>query len=351
MKKSKIVILVVIVASLIIGIGVFVNYKSGLDAVQSNSEVVMFNVADGETLSTITKNLEEQGIIKSSSSANFNAKLSGNSQFQAGGYMIDKAWSASQILEYISNPDNIDNQHVVLTFREGIWAKQIATFLGQYLNVSTDELLTLWSDETYIRTLMKDYKFLSEDVLTQGTRVKLEGYLFPDTYQFDKDANADTITRIFLNRFQEIYNRNDGFKNSELSIHEIVKLASIIQMETGVGDEMGLVSSVFHNRLQIDMPLGSSVTKCYALYDYENPKECETGIIVDDIYDTYGFSGLPIGPISNPGEKALIAASKPEKSEYLYFIGDVCGSGKTIFATTLEEHNKNIKEKLTPCGW
>ena len=106
------------------------------------------------------------------------------------------------------------------------------------------------------------------------------------------------------------------------------------------------IAGVFKNRLDKNMTLGSSVTICYALYEYDKPEDCETNAGIDSPYNTYIHPGLPIGPILNPGEIALKAAIFPEKHDYLYFMADIYGDNTVYYAKTYEEHERNVNKYL-----
>ena len=167
---------------------------------------------------------------------------------------------------------------------------------------------------------------------------RYEGYLFPDTYEFDASATGEDITKRMLLRFSEIW--TDEYKNRAkelgMTMDEVVILASIIEREAGNEGEMGKVSSVFHNRLNIDMPLQSCATVQYILKERKSVLSVEDTKI-DSPYNTYMYKGLPKGPIASPGKAAINAALYPETTDYLYF--KVTSDGVTVFSKTLEEHN------------
>lgn len=165
-------------------------------------------------------------------------------------------------------------------------------------------MLALWNDEAYVRSLMSDYPFLTEEIFNSSSRILLEGYLFPETYNFFVDADADQITRKILDQTLKVYNDfADQFAQSELSIHQLFTLASIVQYEAAKPSDMQLVAGVFYNRLHAGMKLQSSVTVCYAI-DKEKDDDwmaCEVNPDFDSPYNTYRVEGLPPGPILNPG--------------------------------------------------
>ena len=203
----------------------------------------------------------------------------------------------------------------------------------------------------YIKELSKDYPFIQPKSLeNDDLMVKLEGYLFPNTYFVSLDATIDDVTRMMLDEFAYIYDVYETeFIDSKLSVEQLLTLASIVQFEAGTPEDMKTIAGVFYNRLEKDMMLQSSVTVCYALYDdFDSPEACETQVDIDSPYNTYKIDGLPIGPILNPGEEAILAVLEPEENDYLYFVADIhnikSNPGKVYYSKTMEEHNKWIHE-------
>lgn len=345
-KIQRIIIIVAIVLVLAIG-SVFVTYNVNTSAVTSKSTPVVFEVVSGDTIDSVTSRLEEQGIIKSASFAKWSAKFNGVSSLVAGQFKVNKNWSCAKILEYLTHQKNVERNQVMLTFKEGIWAKDIATIIGEHTNVSSEQLINLWNDDIFLKQVIEKYDFLDESILNEQYRIKLEGYLFPETYEFNVKTTPEEITYTFLNQFQKEY---DSFKGdlSQLnwSLHDVLTFASVVQYEASSVKDMRLVSGVFHNRLEKGMKMESSVTVCYALYEYEDWQECEANYMIDSPYNTYQNDGLPIGPILNPGFDAIEATLKPKKSNYLYFIADMNGDHTVYYAETYEEHLKNQKKYL-----
>lgn len=167
----------------------------------------------------------------------------------------------------------------------------------------------------------------------------LEGYLFPDTYIFDKNISAEALVNMMRKRFSEVvipfYETNKSA--ARLSLHEILTLASIIEKEAGTEEERAIISSVFYNRLDSKMPLESCSTVKYAL---EKPSKIVyyDQLKVKSPYNTYLNPGLPPGPISNPGLSSIKAAIYPAKTNYLYFVAK--NDGTHIFSSSFEEHQR-----------
>lgn len=350
LRVGRLILLILILLAFIFG-GLYLKYSNDLKAVQTASEAVDFVVDDGSTAKTVTADLASQGIIRNAQSAYIYAKLNHYTDIKKGEYQLDKSWDVKTILTTLNDSKGAMANVASVTIVEGDWAKDIAAKISQVTDVSADDLLALWNDEDYIRSIMPKYPFLTEDIFNENIRIKLEGYLAPDTYQFFKDSTAKDVTEKILDQTLSIYQgMQSEMESSGKSIQEIYTMASIIQYESGSVSDMKEIAGVFYNRLNADMPLQSSVTVCYAIdLDKVNDswRSCEFNSDFDSPYNTYKYSGLPPGPIENPGKDALMAALEPNQNDYYYFMADVCGDGKVYYAKTLEEHNANVKKYLT----
>ena len=257
--------------------------------------------------------------------------------------------SVKNILSTLQDSTKLKKDALVLKIPEGKWAKEIAAEISSLYDgkYSTEDILNQWNDISYIKKLTKDYSFINvNDLNNDNYKVKLEGYLFPDTYFLEKEDSLDDITRVLLDRFDVMYKENKkAFDQSDLSIHQIISLASVVQFEASKPSDMKTIAGVFYNRLDQGMKLQSSVTVCYALYDdFNDPKDCETNPEIDSPYNTYLHEGLPIGPILNPGDEAIKAVLNPEKTDYLFFAADIYGDGKVYYTKTYEEHLQKCEE-------
>ena len=177
----------------------------------------------------------------------------------------------------------------------------------------------------------------------------LEGLLYPDSYRLPRQISAEAFIAILLENFQikVSHEIRQGFQNQGLSLHEAIILASIVQREAVVEDEMPLIASVFHNRLAAGIKLDTDPTVQYALgYNadqgtwWTNPLSL-ADLEIDSPYNTYRYAGLPPGPIANPGLNALQAVAFPAQTPYYYFRAACDDSGRHSFAETFEEHKNN----------
>ena len=270
--------------------------------------------------------------------------------FKAGTYEVNNGLSFEEVVKYLSDGTNAIQDTVTLKFIEGYRAKDYADLISKNTNLSYEDIMAKWNDESYVRSLMSSYPFLTSDMFNSDVKCLLEGYLFPNTYEFFRDSSIEDITEKLLDATLKIYKENEeAFMASQYSVHELFTLASIVQRETGNTNDMPLVASVFFNRLATGMQLQSSVTVCYALDIGLNGDWTKCEVIQDssDPYNTYQIMGFPPGAICNPGKDALLAVLNPVDSDYFFFIGDVCGNGGTIFAKTYGEQLANQKEYLS----
>ena len=239
--------------------------------------------------------------------------------------------------------------------------KELASFISQkaqtkdgvpimiYANIGTVEDAYLAKDEgaegiglfrtefMFMEAAEKDYGTEFEKNIPERNN-RLEGYLFPETYEFYATDSAETIIKKMLGGFDYIWTDEYDRRCAELSmsVDDVVILASIIEREAGSIAEMKKVSSVFHNRLKIGMALQSYATVQYILPERKDVLSV-SDTKIDSPYNTYLYPGLPEGPIANPGRAAVEAALYPEDTEYYYF--KVNDDGVTVFSENLTEHN------------
>lgn len=301
----------------------------------NSTEIVLVDIPSGSTPKTIGTILEEKKIIgKSEAFVSMVKTENVASKLKAGQYQLSASMPMSEIVRRIATGEVfVDKVKVVIP--EGFEVKQII-----------ERLVTagLGSEEEFTQELKTgtfEYPFL------QGINREtlLEGFLFPATYQFDKQASPHEVIDAMLSAFNKNFSSEffERSKTLNLSVSDIVTLASIIEREAQVGDERAIVSSVFHNRLKINMMLQSCATVQYALGER---KEVLTfkDLKVRSPYNTYAHRGLPPAPIASPGLESLKAALYPAETEYLYFVTTNNGDGSHYFSKTLEEHNAAIKK-------
>lgn len=232
---------------------------------------------------------------------------------------------------------------VTLVFPEGWTIYQIFDKIAEFGVCSKTELLSSINGAEF------DYDFISEIPDNSYRTFKLEGYLYPETYEFYEKSNANSVIRKFLDTFEARWTDEYEAQRAKLGLtrDEIINIASIIQREAANKEQMGLISSVLHNRLShsVSWPtLGCDSTKNY-ITNYVRPNiNSAQAAVFEQYYNTYFCIGLPPGPICNPGNDAIHAALFPEDTNYYYFRHDKYG--KIYMAKTQAEHDQNGNEVL-----
>lgn len=223
---------------------------------------------------------------------------------------------------------------VPITFPEGWTAKQMAERLDSN-EFSGGDFLSIVNNPS--QELKAKYGFLNE--IPKGKSI--EGYLFPDTYYFAKDASAEDIVEKMLKNFDTRISESmlSDIAAQKKSLFDIITMASIVEGEVKTDSDRKIVAGIFYNRLELGMALGSDATLEYALGTNKAQHSiAETKI--NSPYNTYQNKGLPPGPVSNPGLNSILAAISPAKTEYVYFLTDL-KTGNTAFAKTFDEHIAN----------
>ena len=234
----------------------------------------------------------------------------------------------------------VKNDIIEVTLLEGWNLKQIVDYLAnnKELNLDKERLMELCFDLEFIKSLNLNHQ-------------SLEGFLYPNTYYLLQEYNEDEVLKIFVDEYKDVFRKQISQieNNTKLSSYEIIILASIIQAEGMYIDEMTLISSVYHNRLNKNMLLQADPTILYYMQedDLRLFKEGKGSVFkrykkMDNKYNTYKYKGLPIGPICSPSANAIKAALLPEKSSYLYFFGNE--TGRHSFSLTYKEHLNKINE-------
>ncbi len=314
---------------------------------------VAFVVEKSDSASAVATKLykafgeEEPGLISNTAVFKVYVDFVGKAnKLKAGTYILSRNMDIPEIVDIIC-AGNAPRQAVKLKVQEGytisgvLWSMQQAG-----LTVDEQEFLRLCNDKNTFQT----FPFLAsiEENSERPRDYFLEGYLFPDTYEVFVDATPESIVNKMLVRFNEIFTEEylARAKEMDMSVDDVITLASIIEREASVKEDFYKVSAVFHNRLKAGERLRSCATMQYALkvnkYVYTQEE-----LATDSPYNTYMYAGLPAGPISNPGKLAIEAALYPNEEYvddgYMYFCNMELPENKAlIFAKTLEEHEANV---------
>ena len=333
--------MMVIVASLLLAVYALHVANDALALMKPSSDLSV-KIEKGSTVGQIARELKDAGLIEYRWAFVLFAKVTGNADsFQYGTYVLN---TDMDYLELVTNLQKTASFRATVTVMipEGAELREIIATLDEK-NVCTAE--ELWDA---VENHPFDYDFLQNLPEREN---RLEGYLFPDTYEFFEQSDAVTVLTKFLDNFEVKFSQElrDRAQEIGMSIDEVVTLASIIEREAASDEDRATVSSVFHNRLNsTQYPLlQSCATVQYVLQERKSVLTYDD-IKIDSPYNTYLYEGLPIGPIASPGLASIRAALYPETTDYYFFV--VTADGTHIFSKTLAEHNAAVKQANSSRG-
>ena len=306
-----------------VSISYMVRYLSPVD---SDAKATHVKIAPGMSSMAIANQLADSHLIHNPWAFLVATHLTGsNHRLQVGSYRLSAAMSTPQIIDHLKTGKVITHQFVV---PEGLTVAQIAKLWEK----------AGFGSATAFDEAVRDSKWQLNSGIDAET---LEGYLFPDTYRFPGGTVPDVVIQIMLDESERRW--TDEFcraaESLKFSRHEIITLASIIETEARVDEERPLISAVFHNRLRRGWKLQADPTALYGLGNPDRPPRA-ADLRTDTPYNTYIYTGLPPGPICNPGAASISAALQPAPVDYMYFVA--IGEGKHHFSKTLREHQNMI---------
>lgn len=357
MKLKKIwkIIFSLIIAIIILLIVGMIFYNSQLSAVDKKDKVdVVFTIKPGTSKKTIAKNLENSKLIHNDKVFLVYLKLNNIKNLQASTYKLNRTMTAKEIASLINSGKGYNPNEVTITFKEGKNMRSIAKTISDNTNNKYDLVIAKSNDTEYIKKLADKYWFIDNDIEKKGTFYKLEGYLYPNTYVFEnKNITVETIFNKMLQETDKVLTKyKKEIEKSDLSTREIITLASIVELE-GLNDkDRPNIASVFYNRLNKKISLGSDVTACYA-QKIDDTALCHNtaNFNYKSGYNTRLLSnlGLPTGPICNPSESSIKAVLNAPKTDYLYFVADK--DTNVYFFKTKKEFDSKIKELKKNGKW
>lgn len=325
-------------------------YTNGLKAISTKDEPVEFIVESGSTYYSLSNKLYESGLIKSELSYKIYIKLnSPKKELTAGTYELNRNMDVSTILATLEKGGkSVSEEQISITFQEGINMRRVAKIIANNTSNKESDVYNLLKDKIYLNDLIKKYWFIDKSILNENIYYPLEGYLYMDTYFFSSvDVSVEEIFETMLNEMEKkLAPFKEEFAESDYSTHEILTLASMIELEAKTPEDREGVSGVFFNRLKARMSLGSDVTTYYgAQIDMSERDLYQAEIDATNGYNTRPASmagKIPVGPICNPSSSSIDAALHPTTSNYYYFVSD--NTGKVYFASSYEEHLSVIQD-------
>lgn len=347
--KNYLVVITILAVAIIAGLaGLVVTYINGTSAVSDKSVEVNLEIKENQTYSTLGSILYKNELIKSELIYKIYIKLNTPNNLQKGMYKLNKNMNLKEILEVLKKGSNYNPDLIRITFKEGWNIRKIALEIEKKVGIDDQEVINTIANKTYLNELINKYWFLEDTILDSKIYYPLEGYLFPETYEISKKNSVEEIIEILLNHTNKILTEHKKeIENSKYTIHEILTLASLIELEAGAKVDRAGVAGVFYNRLNAGWSLGSDVTTYYAS-KIDDWRYSLTYKELNDCNNSYNtrcktYVGLPIGPIANPGSVSIVASIKPSIHNYYYFVADC--KGKTYLNTNASGH-ANIINKL-----
>lgn len=325
-RNKRISIFSAIILILVFAFNIFFGYDKVAD-----DRTVTIN--DGSSTFEIASVLKKEGVISKKVKFIAEVMLSGNyGRLKFGTFEFKKGMSYDEVVDLIVE-EGAKKDTLTLTIPEGYSVENIINKMTE-LGISDEQSIKAALEEDY------DYEFIAKIPEKDGQKYKLQGFLFPSTYEFYKDADARTVIDTMLKEFEKQYKAVSGNYDN---IYDIITKASMVEREARLDSERSTIAGVFENRLKKDMKLQIDATVAYAVSDgdYNVDRILYKDLENKSPYNTYVYKGLPVGPIANPGIESIKAALSPEKHEYLFYHTDgQKNDGSHIFTKTFEEHKE-----------
>lgn len=352
-KRSRITLWVILslLGIMIVGAGSAALYIWSSLKPTAAGEVQKVEIPSGTSANKIADLLEDQGIIKNAFIFKYYMKFKDQgARFQAGVYELNPGMENDAIIAKLNAGDTVAAETIRFTIPEGFTLLQIADKLAADKLIDKEKFLALAATQKKWGDVESVLSIPEVDNLHQ----RLEGYLFPETYEMKKGSTEESIIKRMLAELDLKLSElpegwQDVLEEKGLSVHELLTIASLVEREVVVDEERALVAGVIYNRIADGMPLQIDATVQYSL---DKPKErlYEKDLLIDSPYNTYKIKGLPPGPIASPSLDSIQAALYPEKSDYFFYVTKKDGSQTHLFAKTYKEHLRNIEKSNETAG-
>ncbi|MEG0366910.1 MAG: endolytic transglycosylase MltG [Coprobacillus sp.] len=356
MKNKKMIFIIIgaVIAIAIIGSVMF--YNNGISAVSSESKEVVVSIKGSGK--EILNDLDEAGLIKDKFCANIYLKLSSSDTLKANTYIFNENMSLSEIFNIIETGEFKYVLKSKLTIKEGTTIPTVAEEVAKLLEVSKDEVIKKWSNQDYLKSLAKEYWFIDEKtILNKELKYPLEGYLYPETYYVtDEKPTIESVTKLSLDMMDKnLTPLKDKITAFNWTPHQFLSFASVVERESGVDEtDRPMISGVFMNRLKQGMLLQSDITVNYA-WQRVGVDVSYKHLEIDSKYNTYKYTGLPVGPISTVPVSTMEDCINYSKHDYLYFFAmkDSKDTSKTVvvYTKTHQEHTSEVKKARDANLW
>ncbi|GAC43382.1 endolytic transglycosylase MltG [Paenibacillus popilliae] len=337
---------------IVAGAGVLAYVWKGMQPLPMEGREIIVTIEPGTETSSIAYRLEVEGVIKNAHIFIGYLKYKNEgSRFQAGAYAFNPGVTYDEIIARLNQGDVVPDKMIRFTIPEGYTVAQIADKLADEGYVNKDTFLKLTDDIAWLAGHSELTALIPTD---DDIKHPLEGYLFPETYEVKEGSSEEMIIVRMLDEMQQRLldispGWEDELQNKNLTLHQWLTAASLIEREVVVDEERPLVAGVIFNRMKRSMRLQLCATVEYVL-DKPNEPLYYKDLEIESPYNTYRIDGLPPGPIASPSSASLEAVLHPEPSDYLFYVTKKDGSYTHLFAKTYEEHLKNNEKSKQTAG-
>ena len=365
-KKSHLkgFLVTVLILLILLGAGGFFGLRYAESALQpvdpSSKQYMTVQIPDGSNAQEIGSTLEKSGVIKNGLVFTLYVKYKNYNELKSGYYNLQKSMSVEDVIKELQKGGTPEPQEVTLanlTIPEGYTLEQIAQTVGQLQGdfkepLTAEAFLAKVQDETFIAQEVAKYPNLLESLPAKdsGVRYRLEGYLFPATYTIKENTTVESLIDEMLAAMDKnLSSHYATIKEKNLTVNELLTIASLVEKEGAKTEDRKLIAGVFYNRLNLGMPLQSNIAILYAEgklgQNISLSDDAAIDTSIDSPYNVYTKVGLMPGPVDSPSLDAIESSINQTKSDYLYFVANV-QDGKVYYATTLEDHDKNVQEHI-----
>ena len=365
-KKSHLkgFLVTVLILLILLGAGGFFGLRYAESALQpvdpSSKQYMTVQIPDGSNAQEIGSTLEKSGVIKNGLIFTLYVKYKNYNELKSGYYNLQKSMSVEDIIKELQKGGTPEPQEVTLaslTIPEGYTLEQIAQTIGQLQGnfkepLTAEAFLAKVQDETFIAQEVAKYPNLlaSLPAKDSGVRYRLEGYLFPATFTIKESTTVESLIDEMLAAMDKnLSSHYATIKEKNLTVNELLTIASLVEKEGAKTEDRKLIAGVFYNRLNQGMPLQSNIAILYAEgklgQNISLADDAGIDTTINSPYNVYTNLGLMPGPVDSPSLDAIESSINQTKSDYLYFVANV-QDGKVYYATTLEDHDKNVQEHI-----
>lgn len=341
MKKIILIVTTLFLSVGLLGIVLFLFLLSPLN---KEAKSYNFEVKKGSSTRLVISELKSHNLIRNELATLVYFKLHPKYNIKAGTFKLSAAYSTEKIIKLLDEGNTLEKEGITVTFIEGKRLTYYVDVISNKFGYSKEDIMAVLSDKTYLNELINKYWFITDEILNDELYYPLEGYLYPDTYKFAKDSSIKTIiNKLVYTLSIKLAPYKEEIESNDLTFHEILSLASDVEVEGGKESDRKLIAGIFLKRLALGMNLGSDVTTYYAVKkDLNSGDLWINDINYDSPYNTRLLTKMAgkinVGPICNPSIISIKAVLEPTTSDYLYFYADWLGDGKVYYSKTYAEH-------------